>query len=165
MVRAHSNPLFYHHSCPTRPRLLGVDPSRLNAATLSSSSKQETHRDEYQIKLDTTRSFVLYPHNPSDHQRGQLQTDLHELIVALFRKRPKLNYFQGYHDIVSVLFLTLPKQLQLPCVEKLSLHRLRDSMGVGLEPVLGLLRCAVVLSSISTRKTDDLRAQCYEETD
>ena len=48
--------------------------------------------------------------------------------------------FQGYHDIVSVLFLTLPKELQLPCVEKLSLHRVRDSMGDSLEPVVGLLR-------------------------
>lgn len=47
---------------------------------------------------------------------------------------------QGYHDIASVFFLTLPEELQLPCLEKVSLHRLRDSMGVGLEPVLGLLR-------------------------
>lgn len=30
--------------------------------------------------------------------------------------------------------------MQFACVEKLSLHRVRDSMGLGLEPVLGLLR-------------------------
>lgn len=47
---------------------------------------------------------------------------------------------QGYHDIVTVFFLTLPEELRPLCVEKVSLHRLRDSMGHGLEPVLGLLR-------------------------
>ncbi|XP_006463539.1 hypothetical protein AGABI2DRAFT_120352 [Agaricus bisporus var. bisporus H97] len=120
------------------PRLLNVDPKGSSIAP-SSSSAPEPHRDEFQIQLDTARSFVLYPHNTSDSQRIRLQKDLHRLIVALFRKRPKLNYFQGYHDIATVVFLTLPEELQSSCLENLSLHRLRDSMGVGLEPVLGLL--------------------------
>jgi TBC1 domain family member 20 len=54
---------------------------------------------------------------------------------------------QGYHDIISVLFLTLPQELQLPVAEKISLHRLRDSMGPNLEPVLGLLRYVVRIKS------------------
>jgi hypothetical protein len=49
-------------------------------------------------------------------------------------------HFQGFHDIVTVLFLTLPPEVQFACTEQLSLHRLRDSMGPGLEPVLALLR-------------------------
>ncbi|KAF5356789.1 hypothetical protein D9756_006763 [Leucocoprinus leucothites] len=118
-------------------------PQLLNAhsAPSSSSSNSEPHRDENQISLDTSRSFVLYPSTSSSFsERESLQQELHGLIVSLFRKRPKLSYFQGYHDIVSVLMLTLPKDLQLACLEKLSLHWLRDSMGSGLEPVLGLLR-------------------------
>lgn len=47
---------------------------------------------------------------------------------------------QGYHDIISVLFLTLPEELQLVCAEKMSLQRVRDSMGATLEPVVGLLQ-------------------------
>lgn len=47
---------------------------------------------------------------------------------------------QGYHDIVSVLFLTLPPEVALPAAEKLSLHRVRDAMGSGLEPLVGQLR-------------------------
>lgn len=89
--------------------------------------------------------------------RETLQAELHELLLAIFRRRPRLSYFQvrcflynlrqvselrlqGYHDIITVLFLTLPPDLQLPCAEQLSLQRVRDSMGSGLEPVLGLLR-------------------------
>ena len=41
---------------------------------------------------------------------------------------------------MSVLFLTLPPEVQAPCVEKMSLHRLRDAMGMTLEPIVGLLR-------------------------
>ncbi|KZT24850.1 hypothetical protein NEOLEDRAFT_1134531 [Neolentinus lepideus HHB14362 ss-1] len=121
------------------PKLLRVNPH--SNPLEASGSSSEPHHDERQIKLDTERSFVLYPvdnHEPSN--REALQRDLHELLVSIFRRRRKLSYFQGYHDIITVLFLTLPKDLHLTCAEKLSLHRLRDSMGSSLEPVLGQLR-------------------------
>ncbi|TFK48917.1 hypothetical protein OE88DRAFT_1663187, partial [Heliocybe sulcata] len=123
------------------PKLLGVNTTSFASA---SEPDSEVHQDERQIKLDTERSFVLYPvetaENANLKNREALQGDLHELLVSIFRKRRKLSYFQGYHDIVTVLFLTLPKELQFVCAEKLSLHRLRDSMGSSLEPVLGQLR-------------------------
>jgi len=62
-----------------------------------------------------------------------------------------LSIFKGYHDVLSVLILTFNEQvtgrtqeeatemLNL-AAEKLSLQRLRDSMGPGLEPLVGLLR-------------------------
>ncbi|KAH9918040.1 rab-GTPase-TBC domain-containing protein, partial [Amylocystis lapponica] len=114
------------------------------AESLSHSMVSETsaassvHRDERQIGLDTDRSFRVLPNKTEG--REHLQAQLHSLIVAVFRKRQLLNYFQGYHDVISVLFLTLPEDLHMACAEKLSLHRLRDSMGASLEPVVGLLR-------------------------
>ncbi|KIM91331.1 hypothetical protein PILCRDRAFT_810596 [Piloderma croceum F 1598] len=83
------------------------------------------------------------------NQRYALQAQLHDLLVRLFRRRRLLSYFQGYHDIITVLLLTLPAPLLLPCTEKLSLYRLRDSMGKGLEPVLGLLRVLSNLLSLA----------------
>ncbi|KAK0238110.1 rab-GTPase-TBC domain-containing protein [Armillaria nabsnona] len=106
---------------------------------LSVFDELPSHTDERQIRLDTDRSFVLYPVDARDDKES-LQAELNRLLVAIFRKRPKLNYFQGYHDIISVLFLTLPPEIQFSCAEKMSLHRVRDSMGHGLEPILGLLR-------------------------
>ncbi|KAF5389626.1 hypothetical protein D9757_004176 [Collybiopsis confluens] len=94
------------------------------------------HPDEHQIRLDTDRSFVMYP----DGDVQGHQENLYNLLVSIFRRHPKLSYFQGFHDIITVLFLTLPPHLRLPCAEKVSLHRTRDAMGEGLEPVLGLLR-------------------------
>lgn len=80
--------------------------------------------------------------------------------MTTLRRHPSLQYFQGYHDvrsllipslrcpayrrriqIISVLLLTLEdEQISLEAAERMSLHRLRDSMGSGLEPVLGYLR-------------------------
>ncbi|THH31072.1 hypothetical protein EUX98_g3118 [Antrodiella citrinella] len=108
-------------------QLLRVSPSILPPPESDLTPTQPEHQDERQIRLDTDRSFVLYPHA------------LHDLVVSVFRRRPALSYFQGYHDIVSVLFLTLPPEVQLVCAEKLSLQRVRDSMGATLEPVVGLL--------------------------
>ncbi|CAA7261139.1 unnamed protein product [Cyclocybe aegerita] len=126
------------------PKLLNVSPEKAHkvyqdAKLEDPQPETSPHQDERQIGLDTDRSFVLYPVDPKQ-DREALQSNLNALLVSLFRKRPRLSYFQGYHDIVTVLFLTLPAEMHLACVEKLSLHRLRDSMGTGLEPVLGLLR-------------------------
>ncbi|KIY64707.1 hypothetical protein CYLTODRAFT_401513 [Cylindrobasidium torrendii FP15055 ss-10] len=126
------------------PQLLGVNHSRSEHKTDRATSVYPEkegleHSDERQIRLDTDRSFVLYPVDET-RDRTALQDELNKLLVSLFRRRPKLNYFQGYHDIVTVFFLTLPQELQFECVESLSLHRVRDAMGMGLEPVLGLVR-------------------------
>ncbi|KAG0702043.1 rab-GTPase-TBC domain-containing protein [Suillus ampliporus] len=114
------------------PALLGVhvpsEPPPYTEVSAESSTDDPPHPDEHQAD------------NDDESHRTALQTSLNSLIVSLLRKRTKLHYFQGYHDIVTVVFLTLPPELQLPCVEKLSLHRVRDSMGPTLEPVLGLLR-------------------------
>lgn len=46
-----------------------------------------------------------------------------------------------FEQIISVLLLTIEDDATLiDAADRMSLHRLRDSMGVGLEPVLGYLR-------------------------
>ncbi|KAF9031640.1 hypothetical protein BDZ89DRAFT_1063779 [Hymenopellis radicata] len=129
-------------------------------ADTSESTDTDPHVDERQIQLDTDRSFVLYPVDDAKKDRESLQEELHRLLVAVFRKRPKLSYFQGYHDIITVLFLTLPSEVQLACAEQISLHRIRDSMGLGLEPVLGLLR---VMQNL-LRTVDSDYAELLERT-
>lgn len=92
----------------------------------------DPHPDEHQNQLNTDRSFVLYsvgkPHD-SKKDREALQRELHDLLVAVLHRRPRLSYFQGYYDIITVLFPTLLSEIQLVCAEQLSVHRLRDFMG------------------------------------
>ncbi|KAH9057204.1 rab-GTPase-TBC domain-containing protein [Lactarius vividus] len=123
------------------PKLLHVHMNALQIKEIPESQNEpEPHRDERQIRLDTDRSFVLYPVDDGpDDGRVARQAELNNLIVQLFRRHPGLNYFQGFHDIATVLQLTLPPELALPSLEKLSLHRLRDSMGHTLEPLTALM--------------------------
>lgn len=107
--------------------------------------------------------LIIITEGRSTVHRKLLQCELHDAILGVLRKRSTLRYFQvrgsrlytlsdtqvvkGYHDIITVLFLTLPAELVLPCAEKLSLHRLRDSMGHGLESLIGQLRYFLTPSS------------------
>ncbi|KAI5452337.1 GTPase-activating protein gyp8 [Naganishia albida] len=66
----------------------------------------DTHPDERQVGLDTRRSFVYYPPHLQSVEKARLQEELNEVIVTVLRKRKALSYFQGYHDIISVFYLT-----------------------------------------------------------
>ncbi|GAA5825565.1 hypothetical protein JCM11251_000286 [Rhodosporidiobolus azoricus] len=97
--------------------------------------------DERQVKLDIVRSLVNYPHDVKDDDREALRVRLENAILTVLRRHPALQYFQGYHDIVSVFLLALDNDdLLVSTVERLSLHYIRDSMGTGLEPTLGYLK-------------------------
>ncbi|GAA5982067.1 hypothetical protein JCM10908_004723 [Rhodotorula pacifica] len=97
--------------------------------------------DERQVRLDIDRSLVNFPHDVRDEDRDQLRVKLERAILTVLRRHPALHYFQGYHDIISVLLLTLEDDdLLIPATERLSLHVVRDSMGPGLEPTLGYLK-------------------------
>ncbi|GAA5870642.1 hypothetical protein JCM3774_001711 [Rhodotorula dairenensis] len=97
--------------------------------------------DERQVRLDIDRSLVNFPHDVRDEDRDQLRIRLERAILTVLRRRPALHYFQGYHDIISVLLLTLEDEdVLIPATERLSLHVVRDSMGPGLEPTLGYLK-------------------------
>ncbi|KAF8320300.1 hypothetical protein DL93DRAFT_2163936 [Clavulina sp. PMI_390] len=112
------------------------------------SSELLPHPDERQVHLDTERSFVVYPELSPDAKAAR-KAQLEDVIVSVLRRHPSLGYFQGYHDIVSVLLLTFAddevsnqetiSHLRV-CVENLSLQRLRDAMGTGLGPLIGQLR-------------------------
>ncbi|GAA5904480.1 GTPase-activating protein GYP8 [Sporobolomyces salmoneus] len=126
------------------PALLGCDVKGKGKAeervTLDQLAMRE---DERQVQLDIARSLINYPRNVSENERDALRLRLEKAILTVLRKHPALQYFQGYHDIVSILLLTLDDdELLASATEQMSLHRIRDSMGPGLEPTLGYLKLA-----------------------
>lgn len=87
-----------------------------------------------------------------------MQEDLQNLIVAVLQRHPRLSYFQGFHDITTVLYLTLLSKAPRRRAEKftpeeraewaelvraseiVALCRTRDAMGKGLAPMMGMLK-------------------------
>ncbi|WVQ81438.1 hypothetical protein IAT38_003562 [Cryptococcus sp. DSM 104549] len=93
-----------------------LEPESGSSSRPSSPDGLPLHKDEHQVHLDTNRSFVTYPRGLTPENKLAMQADLDDLIVRVLRKYPKLSYFQGYHDILSVLYLTFipPKALPPP---------------------------------------------------
>ena len=61
------------------------------------------HKDERQVELDVQRSFVAWDIDDRPVRRQQLDT----LIRSTLRRHPELHYFQGFHDLVAVVLVTL----------------------------------------------------------
>lgn len=61
------------------------------------------HVDENQVQLDVKRSF---PEVKDPQRKALLRKILESTIVKILRRHPKLRYYQGYHDVVSV-FVTV----------------------------------------------------------
>lgn len=99
----------------------------------------EPHKDEDQVKLDIQRSFNNLPTNIHDSyttissksEIDHLKKRLFHLIVRVLRKYPSLNYYQGYHDIASIVLLVAEdsrSDLAFLILEKITLYHFRDFM-------------------------------------
>ncbi|KAG7664364.1 GYP8 [[Candida] subhashii] len=121
------------------------------------------HKDEDQVKLDIQRSFTILNHiqslqhhasdsyttifSPADV--SNLKKKLSNLIIKLLRRYPSLNYYQGFHDIASIVLLVcytpeedemedkndneatdynINEDLAFKILEKLAIFHLRDYM-------------------------------------
>ena len=114
--------------------------------------KMPRHKDEDQVELDVSRSFVFYPSNEPDSAMDCKKDELSSIIIETLRRYPFLAYFQGYHDIVQVFLLVLGKDLAVGAVARLSLLRIRDFMLPSLSPSLAHLHLIpAVLSSVDLK--------------
>lgn len=109
------------------------------------------HKDEGQLDLDVQRSFYTHKDERPVHM-DQLRTHLRAMISTTLRTYPALHYFQGLHDIVAILLLTLcPGSKEEPVsnddlvklqnvVNYVCLHFVRDSMTRDLMPAMSHLK-------------------------
>ncbi|KXN74121.1 RabGAP/TBC, partial [Conidiobolus coronatus NRRL 28638] len=111
--------------------------------------KVSKHKDESQVGLDAKRSFNSFPKNLSSEKRVIKQTELNSLIKNVLRREPRLNYYQGFHDIASVLLLILDSKTAVGCLQNLSIYFLRDYLGSTLAPVIRQI--GLVLSLIRAK--------------
>ena len=123
-------------------------------------SELPEHRDEEQVAKDVNRAFVHYPRE-TDKQLDRRKQELSNVIVEVLRRHPSLCYFQGYHDIVQVLYLVLATPINhsnlstpaatssmspcVPAVTRLSLLRIRDYMLPSLSPAIRHLELLPVI--------------------
>lgn len=98
------------------------------------------HADESQVMLDVKRLFTLgsqfrmngkssYTTILSVGEVNTMRRKLYFLIVHMLRKHPCLHYYQGYHDIASVVLQIYGNEDEsFKVLELLTLYHLRDYM-------------------------------------
>ncbi|RKP29433.1 hypothetical protein METBISCDRAFT_18657, partial [Metschnikowia bicuspidata] len=113
----------------------------------------EPHKDEDQVSLDIQRLFTLLTRLNSFSHEGNfsyttiltqeeietMRKRLFCLIIKILRKYPCLNYYQGLHDVASVVLIVCSDlndhdEQAFALLESLALYHLRDFMN----PHMGL---------------------------
>lgn len=150
-----------HMRAKVWPLLLGVEtsdssgvsqnnPERLFLSDVAQFGTNDLppHKDEAQVMLDIKRLFTVMSHfnslhgsvnssfttilSPDDIDR--MRKRLFCLVVRVLRKYPCLNYYQGYHDVASVVLLLYNDvgdthdERAFAVLEKLTTCHLRDFM-------------------------------------
>lgn len=136
-------------------KLRNIDSAKFLLQQLESVDLPE-HRDEGQVKLDIQRLATILSQlssvlvcgtdvasSCSTYTKLLSQTDmdaskkhLFNLMVRVLRKYPVLNYYQGYHDVASVILVvcychetqSVDEELAFRILESLTILHLRDFM-------------------------------------
>lgn len=91
-----------------------------------------------QVDKDVDRSFIYVAETPENMRL--LKKRLRNVILRIFREIPELNYYQGYHDIASLVVLTFDNDDEaFTFLYTLTLRYLRDHMLSNIEPTLNQL--------------------------
>jgi hypothetical protein len=113
------------------------DPERMEK--LKQIENESKYRDKRQIMLDVNRAFVHFPKGLKAKEKTIKQIELSHVILYSLKEHSYLHYYQGYHDICSLLLLVLGEEIAKPCAEILALYWLREYMKATLEPTLEIM--------------------------
>lgn len=140
------------------PMLLGVNAYMSGAEGYAARARP--HKDSGTVEKDVERSLhSLVPPGINPAEFARLRAALHRLVDGVvsgsaLAPAPGLgagdqggseaeagciSYFQGFHDVASVLLLVLGEPAAHPVLERLALFHLRSCTRTTLDPVLGLL--------------------------
>ncbi|CAN3362818.1 hypothetical protein DICA3_E04434 [Diutina catenulata] len=122
------------------------------------------HPDEEQVALDVDRSFTAISHHPqlmlgstsvhmsyttvwSPQEVRNLRNRLKTLVISLLRHHPCLHYYQGFHDVASIVLLVCPEGSSdgFDILQSLTTNYLRDFMLSGIGLTTAHLRLILVL--------------------
>ena len=139
------------------PMMLGVNAYMSGAEGYAARTRP--HKDSGTVQRDVERSLhSLVPPGCNEAEFARLRAALHRLVDGVVsgstfaqvtepdaggggddHGMTGISYFQGFHDVASVLLLILGEQAAHPVLERLALFHLRACTRTTLDPVLGLL--------------------------
>lgn len=104
------------------------------------------YTDRNQVELDLVRSFVHFE-GISRKILSKYRKKLQYVMDYVFYHQKHLHYYQGFHDICSILVLILDDSSACVAAERLALYHLNDFMKSSMDSVLPYLNYVYVLLS------------------
>ncbi|KAK9810962.1 hypothetical protein WJX73_001235 [Symbiochloris irregularis] len=121
------------------PILLGVQPKGLDQ-TLYQVAACNPHRDSSVVDVDVQRSLWSYTEGWTDAEREEKRTELRTCLNAVIGKsQGELFYYQGLHDVASVLLFVAGEGAAMQMLDRLVNCHFRDCTRNTLDAVLELL--------------------------
>ncbi|KAI8469060.1 MAG: rab-GTPase-TBC domain-containing protein [Monoraphidium minutum] len=120
--------------------LSGADPAAV-APDAYASASAGPHRDRSVVEVDVARSlWGLLPRGAGDEERSERRAALARLLNAVVvHHGGDVHYYQGLHDVASVLLLVAGERAAFAILCRLAKGALRDATRSTLDPVLELL--------------------------
>jgi len=148
------------------PRLLHVDLTQL--PTYEEYHALSAAENEFRaiISADVHRSLYHYFDEDQELQRQRQRIKLERVLNAVVNfHEGNVHYYQGLHDIASVLLLTLGESLAFAVLCELTTIRLRDCTQSTLEPVAELLKLQIpILRKLDpslAKHLENMKIPCY----
>lgn len=128
------------------PLLLGIGAASDDASAPYSELACGTHRDTQVVQVDVERSLWAYTNGWSEVQRDEKRAALKRLLTAVVtRSGGAVHYYQGLHDIASVLLMTVGEAMGYRLLVHLTGCQLRDCTRPSLDAVLEQLPMIVYI--------------------
>lgn len=121
-----------------------VAPPCASAGPALSSEYEEwasgSHKDKGTVRVDVERSLYTFAGFLDDETRSARRQELERLLNAVVVKHEgTVHYYQGLHDVASVLLLVAGEPAAFDMLCQLSTGHLRDATRSSLDPVIELL--------------------------
>ncbi len=105
--------------------LLGISADDFNQQEYNALI-HSNHRDSSVVDVDVARSLWPYTHEWSDEARQVKRDQLHRILTAAVCSSDGVYYYQGLHDIASVLLFILGEHMAFLCLRRMVQVQLRD---------------------------------------
>jgi hypothetical protein len=128
------------------PLLLGVEQLTARSPRELEALSATPHRDSAVVHCDVARSLWSVD---DDGLRARKRLALARLLNSAVALHPGVvHYYQGLHDVASVLLLAVGEAAALPLLSQLCKHHLRDCTSDTLQPVMRVLELLLPILSL-----------------
>lgn len=123
------------------PLFIGQDPNLdvyMKSILDKDTTEEACHKDTDQVMKDVDRSFIYLSDTAAQHSDIEfLRKRLFKIIMNVLKAIPGINYYQGYHDVATLVVLTFEDDYEaFQFLYILTLRYLRDHMMTSIRPTM-----------------------------